>query len=491
MRRKRWPAVSSLCTAFLFFAAACTDRETTAPSRTTAPPALQAARAPGGGGGGNERRHVVTLIGTEGSDFDAAVAGVGGTVDRRHTDIGVVTVRGLTAAGAEALAARPDVASVDADITLQWIPQPGQLFRHATAIDAQAAPPSALGTDQSRAFFFAIQWNMQVIQAPAAWVATPAGGGRLVCVLDTGVDPGHVDLAGRVALDKSISFVEAEPDIQDLNAHGTFVSSLISSNGRGMASVASDARLCAIKVLAQDGSGTFDDVISGILFAADEGADVINMSLGARIDLRQKGARGLVHVLQMAVDVATRKGVVVVVAAGNEAVNLDKDPGFMLEIPAQLDGVISVGATGPINQQNFDALASYSNFGGRSGIALVAPGGDFGDLFNEPVIDLVLGACSRTQTVLPTADCTSGGSFLFGDGTSFASPHVAGAAAVVESQLDAAPSGQVERVTACILAGADDVGPERIFGAGRLNVATGAACPGSAGHNNARVAGRK
>jgi subtilisin family serine protease len=489
MQRKGLLAVGSLCSAFV--CAACSDRETMAPSHTTAPAVLQAARAQGNGGGSDEPRHVVTLIGAEASDFDAAVAGLGGRVERRHADIGVVTVRGLTAAGAQALAARPEVAGVDADITLRWIPRPDQLFRQARAIDAQAAPPSALGTDQSGAFFFAIQWNMQVIQAPAAWAATPAGGGRLVCVLDTGVDPGHVDLAGRVALDKSTSFVEAEPDIQDLNAHGTFVSSLISSNGLGMASVASDARLCAIKVLAKDGSGTFDDVISGIIFAADEGADVINMSLGAYIDLRQKGARGLVRALQKAVDVATRKGVVVVASAGNGAINLDKDPGFMLEIPAQLDGVISVGATGPINQQNFDALASYSNFGGRTGIALVAPGGDFRNLPHEPVFDLVLGACSRTQTALPTANCTSGRSFLLGDGTSFASPHVAGAAAVVESQLGTAGSEQVEHVTECILEGADNVGPRRIFGAGRLNVATGAACPSTGNHNNTRVAGRK
>ena len=123
-----------------------------------------------------------------------------------------------------------------------------------------------------------MQWNMNVIRAPAAWQATPAGQGRLVRILDTGVDPDHIDLSGRIAFGKSTSFVAAEPTIQDFNTHGTFVSSIVSSNGVRIASVASDAPLCAIKVLGPNGSGSFGSVIDGILFAANEGADASAVS---------------------------------------------------------------------------------------------------------------------------------------------------------------------------------------------------------------------
>jgi subtilisin family serine protease len=372
----------------------------------------------------------------------------------------------LSAGAAQALAARADVASVQSDTVLQWIPRPDLMFRQPRNGPAAFGAPQ--GTNESFAFYFPDQWNMLVIQAPAAWTATPAGNGRLVCVLDTGIDPDHVDLAGRVDLTRSASFVEAEPTIQDFESHGTFVASIVSSNGLGIASVATDARLCAIKVIDATGSGSFADVIAGILFAADEGADAINLSLGAYVDLKERGVRQLVEALQRAVDFARRNGAVVVAAAGNDTINLDRDSHSRLLIPAQLHHVVSVGATAPFNQQHFDMLAGYSNFGGRTGISLVAPGGDF--LQGGSEFDLILGACSHTSLLFP---CSTS-DFLLGAGTSFASPHVAGAVAVVASQLG--HKARADRVTDCILRGADDVGPKAIFGAGRLNVANAAAC---------------
>jgi subtilisin family serine protease len=462
-----------------FLAFGCSDREPVAPARSAAPPALQTSL--GTLGSSDEPRLIVTFAGAEGSDFEGQVQALGGTVERRHSKIAVVTVTGVSAADASALAARRDVAAVDRDVRLQWIPSPEQMVQQLAGVEGPVVTPQ--GTDQSGAQLFGFQWNMQVIQAQAAWRATPAGGGRMICVLDNGVDPDHIELAGRIALDHSTSFVAAEPTIQDFNFHGTFVSSIVSSNGIRIASVASDARICAVKVLSTKGSGTFGDVIAGILFAADEGADVINMSLGARVDLTQPGVRGLVRVLQRAINVATEEGVVVVAAAGNGGLNLDLSPRTVLEVPAQLDHVISVGATAPFQQQNFDMLASYSNFGGRRGIKLVAPGGDL--LTGGDPFDLVLGACSHTQVTLPFT-CTKR-TLLLGAGTSFASPHVAGAAAVVASELGG--ETRPARITGCILAGADPVGPSAIFGAGRLNVANAAACQGR-GETQSRVAAR-
>ena len=412
---------------------------------------------------------VVTFARAEPSDFEASVRALGGHVERRHPEIATVVVKGVSPREVPALAARPDVASIDRDVSLQWIPPPDAMVR-LFAGDAPAVAQPGHGPDQSGAELFGIQWNVRVIQAAAAWRSTPAGSGRLVCVLDTGIDPDHIELTGRIDLDRSTSFVESEPTIQDFNAHGTFVSSIISSNGIRIASVAPASRLCAVKVLGTDGRGTFTDLIAGILFAVHAGADVINMSLGGYVDLRQPGVRPLVRALQHAIDFAARQGVTVIAAAGNDAVDLDTDAPSMIVIPAQLTHVIGVGATAPFNKADFDALASYSDFGSRTGIALVAPGGDL--RAGGSVFDLVLGACSHTEVTLAFRCQTN--YVLSGAGTSFAAPHVAGAAAVIASR--SAPRAPAGRITRCILDGADSVGPASIFGAGRLNVANAAGC---------------
>ncbi len=150
-----------------------------------------------------------------------------------------------------------------------------------------------------------------------------------------------------------------------------------------------------------------------------------------------------------------------VAASGNNGVNLDADPGDFVSIPAQLNGVISVGATGPIRQLNFDALASYSNYGGVTGVALVAPGGSGAPVFQQ---DLIVGVCS---TFALTFSCHAGHSYLIGAGTSFASPHVAGAAVELISKY----AGHLKPTTVrrCLTTTADNVGSSAIFGAGRLN----------------------
>jgi subtilisin family serine protease len=235
-----------------------------------------------------------------------------------------------------------------------------------------------------------------------------------------------------------------------------------------MASVAPDANLCAVKVLGVSGSGSFADIINGILFASSVGADVINMSLGAYVDINVPGVPALMQSVQQAINVARDRRVVVVTSSGNEAINLDEDAPNLFKIPAQLKNVLSVGATAPINQQNFDMLASYSNFGGRTGLHLVAPGGDL--VAGGTTIDLVLSACSRFTV---SFNCSNGITYLFGAGTSFASPLVAGAAAVVESQVGDLNPGLIAN---CITNNTDVVGPARIFGKGRLNIAAAAGC---------------
>ena len=446
--------------------AACTDRVPFSPTSSAPPPPSYAVQGVHRGEG---PRHVMVMRGRVPRDLQAAVEARGGVVQWSDQEIGVVTTSGLSDAAAAQLAARPDVDGIHRDVEVRWLP-PAERY-HAQAIEAPAGE-----ANQSSAFFFSFyQWNIRQIRADAAWLTTNAGAGALVCILDTGIDPEHIDLFGRVDLANSTSFVPTEPFLDDLNTHGTFVASLVTSNGLGMASVAPDARLCAVKVLDETGSGSFAGVIAGMMHAARVGADVINLSLGAYFSKKEPGARQLVRALQRAVDFATRRGSLVVAAAGNDAINLDRDARDFIHVPSQLDDVLSVGATAPFNQTNFDALASYTNFG-RTGVDVMAPGGDLlpgGDvIFGR---DLVLSACSHFQRQLPFP--CSQTSYVLGAGTSFAAPHAAGAAAVAESQRRSNQSA--ERLSDCVTRGADDLGRrgvDRLYGKGRVNVLGAAKC---------------
>ena len=432
----------------LVLAAGCVDQGPVAPTQDLPLPELSAITGDG------SLDHVLVVAGgaAASDDLVAAIEAAGGSVSHRHDVIGVLKVSGLTDEAATSIRGRADVDAIDRDVILRWIPSVDEFGLQ------QVDGPSA-ETDQSGAAFFATyQWNMRQIQADDAWLASPQGAGALVCVLDSGVDPGHLDLDGKVNLGVSTSFVPSEPFIDDLNFHGTFVSALVSSNGIGTASVAPDADLCAVKVLDQTGSGSFAWLIDGIIHAADAGADVINMSLGAHV-LRSESS-ALIKALQAAIAYAVGQGTLPVASAGNAAVNLDDFPGIA-HIPSQLSGVLSVGATAPVNQMNFDAIASYSNFGKR-GVDVAAPGGDL--VTGGVVMDLILSACSQFV-------CGNTVTYVFSAGTSFAAPHATGQGAVLESNI--AGDQGAQELQNCIRFNADKLDGLFIspfYGSGRINV---------------------
>jgi lantibiotic leader peptide-processing serine protease len=462
MARPSVLSAARIATGILVVLAACSPDQSTGPDRISNGQRISAAAMTPVSG----RYIVLTKPGKEAA-ITAATASLGSQLEKSYPVAGMALIQNPSAAQISTLKKNVNILSVVQDVSIQWIPTPQQMGMTPQELSTPGPVPN--GTDQSGAFFFnTYQWNLKVTQANAAWLATPGGLGEMVCVLDTGVDPGQLDLIGKVNLTVSTSMVAAEPFIEDLNFHGTFVSGLISGRGIGMASTAPDAQLCAVKVLGASGSGSFGDVINGILYAAAIHADVINMSLGAYVDRTAPGVPALLDALTRAIKIANDAKTLVVTSSGNSAINLDEDAPNLAEVPAQLRGVISVGATAPINQQNFDLLASYSNYGGRTGISMVAPGGDFAV---GNVVDLILSACSRFVTF---TNCTSGASYLFGSGTSFASPMVAGAGAVVESQLGAGQT--TATLTNCLILNADNVGPSKIFGHGRLNVLKAAAC---------------
>lgn len=229
------------------------------------------------------------------------------------------------------------------------------------------------------------QWGLRATGFPKAWDVTRGSSEVVVAVLDTGIDASHPDLRGATVPGRDI--VNRDDDPADDNGHGTAVAGIIAArgnNGIGLAGACWACLVMPVKVLGRDGTGTTTDVSAGIIWAADHGARVINLSLGAP---------GTTDALSGAVAYATGKDVVVVASAGNSGSAI---PFY----PAADDAVIGVAASNP-----GDELYSWSNRG--VWVLVAAPG------------------CN---------DATwPGGEYVLFCGTSAAAPLVAGVAALVRS----------------------------------------------------------
>ncbi len=238
------------------------------------------------------------------------------------------------------------------------------------------------------------QWNLRSINIESAWDETK-GDGITVAVIDTGVT--KVPDLKQTKFVKGYDFVADREDARDDNGHGTHVAGTIAqstNNGYGVAGIAYQAKIMPLKVLAKSGGGTVADIAEAIRFAADNGADVINMSLGGG---------GASQVMQEAIDYAHNKGVTIVAAAGNASQNSSS-------YPARYPHVISVSALDAAGVK-----APYSNYG--AGVDLAAPGG------------------SETGKIIQETINSSNGQAIFAgfQGTSMASPHVAGVAALIKA----------------------------------------------------------
>ncbi len=389
--------------------------------------------------------HYVVEFGCKVSKLEAAVADAGGTLVRAHSAIGVATVTGLDDAGATDLAGAPGVKSVTRDLLVQWTPPAEDL--QLESADQDSSEGHVVG-DPTTAAFYPCQWNMAQCNGPGAWNAGYFGAGATVAVLDTGVDPNHIDLAGRIDVANSVSmlsspslcdnFVSDQTTFFDFGFHGSFVAGIIAANGFGVTGIAPDATIIGVKVLSCLGSGSFGDIIAGIMYAADlSTVDVINMSLGAYFAKNLPGGGPLNGAMAKAVNYANSKGILVSTSAGNSGAalgvgaNLDKDKNFV-HVPSQSGSAIGAWA-GDVN----GALAGYSNFG-RSGTWVGAGGGDgidpspplAGCPFPPSFQGSITSVCSSFQIVLPFACATN--SFVIGPtGTSFSTPMVSGVAALI------------------------------------------------------------
>ena len=413
----------------------------------------------------------------------AAVEKKGGTVTFAHEATGFAVIRGISDKEASQLKASKLVSSIEADFSFPMnVPKTGE------TLNAQIDSP----TDPTTAYFYPRQWNMRAIDADEAWAAGKLGDPSVtVAVLDTGIDYTYPDLEGLVDLSRSISFVPEDDayvdyyfpgrhPISDIGYHGTHVAATIASNAYVAAGVTSMTTLIGVKVCSvATGGCPSSAVIAGVLYAADHGADVINMSLGGYFT--KAGSKGYVGYVNQAFNYARRQGALVVVSAGNDAVDMDHYNGESIVrdgVTYELDPstyktycsaptVACVSSTGPTNYslggpndpewENVDAPADYTNYG-RSAVNVAAPGGN---------ASYVYAGCSQTSLVYTI--CQTGNYIVGLAGTSMAAPHTSGLAALLAAEGYRAP-----QILTRIQQTADDLGQrgtDPYYGKGRINVA--------------------
>ncbi len=277
-----------------------------------------------------------------------------------------------------------------------------------------------------------LDWNLNELQAPEAWQAGYTGRGVVVAVIDTGVDIHHQDLNHNIwrNLDEIMgdgidndrngfiddrygwNFVSESANVGDDNGHGTHVAGIIAAekNGAGSTGVAPDSQVMAIKALDADGSGSYSGIARGIRYAVDNGAQIINLSLGGAFS----------NLLDSALRYAAAHDVLIIAAAGNES---SSTPGHPAALSGVYSNLLSVGAMDQSGQP-----ASFSNrVGGSKAVQVDAPG----------------------VTIYSTRP---GAGYGFMSGTSMAAPHVSGLAALT---LSAKPNLDSNAVRQVIVAGSD------------------------------------
>lgn len=291
-------------------------------------------------------------------------------------------------------------------------------------------------------------WNLNSVAAPEAWAAGYTGQGILVAVVDTGVDLDHPDLVSRLYVNpgeipgngvdddgngfiddvSGYDFADRDGRPDDTNGHGTHVAGTIAAanNGFGVTGVAPQATILPVRVLGDEGSGSTLDVAAGIRYAADMGAHVINLSLGG----------GYSRAIASAVQYAEALGSFIVAAAGNESAAV---PSYPARLSQAYDNVLSVGAFNSSGR-----IAGFSNDVGDSG----------GTQIDAPGVNI--------RSTVP------GGRYANLSGTSMATPHVAGVAALA---LSANPNLTPSQLRDLLTGGVVDAAANS-DSIGKLNAAT-------------------
>jgi subtilisin family serine protease len=427
-----------------------------------------------------------------------AVEQAGGKV-LRVNKVGVATVRASRASFARTLRASRAVAGVARDASFYQqrqlaaaaAPEAVQQFPNvptqATGCAQQYQPPGGTGVGPDP--LSVCQWDMRIINAsPTGSYAANRGDGATIGIIDTGVDLTHPDVAPNLNVALSCSFIRpstptslpqewettsncsTKSAVQDYAGHGTHVAGEAAApiNGIGVAGVAPEATLVGLKAGTAEGFFFTQEVVDALVYAGDKRLDVVNMSFFADPFLfnckNEAEQRAIVKAISRATQYAHQRGVVLVAAAGNEAADLDhpetdeispdyppdaavtRDVGNnCVVLPTELPWVVTISSIGPERKLSF--FSNYSN----SKVDVTGPGGSSGQAPNP--FGRVLNAWSSTAPFTaggnPTRtveDCEpSGGCVYYAwiQGTSMASPHAAGVAALIRSRYPGMPPSAV------------------------------------------------
>lgn len=283
------------------------------------------------------------------------------------------------------------------------------------------------------------QWYLSQMGMSQVWGDYGTGSsGITVAVLDTGVDYTHPDLEGKII--KGPDYVDKDYDPKDMHGHGTHVAGIIAAglnNSQGIAGLAPQTRVLAIRVLDEKGSGSLFNIAKGIAYAANNGAQVINLSLGS-----PPGGGAMKTLANFLASYAERKGSLIIAAAGNS--------GSAIGYPAAASKFLAVGA---INEDSY--LASFSNRGPE--LDIVAPGVNIMSTFpTYPV--------TANESGLPQ-------NYASLNGTSMATPMVSALAAMILSKNPYLKPTQLRERLEATATDLGSIGRDDMFGAGVINPA--------------------
>ncbi|MGV9453217.1 S8 family peptidase [Streptomyces sp. NPDC003635] len=425
---------------------------------------------------------------------ERAIAEAGGTIVSSYDQIGVIVVHSANPDFAKTLREVPGVASAG---NTRHAPLPAQSTTDVgTPKVISAAEAAAVEAVDGEDPLQPLQWDLPAIKADQAHEKSLGSKDVTVAVIDTGVDDTHPDLAPNFDREASVNCVTGKPDTSEgawrpgptESAHGTHVAGEIAAakNGVGMTGVAPGVKVSGIKVSTTAGYFYTEAVVCGFVWAAEHGVDVTNNSyytdpwyFNCTDDPDQ---RALVDAVARASRYAEKKGAVNVAAAGNENYDLAADeitdpvspndgtpsdrvvdPSECLDIPTQLPGVVTVASTGAKGIKS-----SFSNHG-LGVIDIAAPGGD-STRFQTPAPPATSGLILGT---LP------GGKWGYMAGTSMASPHVAGVAALIKSTHPKAPPALVKALLYAEADATPCTDPYDIDGDGKID----AVCEGTKNRN--------